>query len=125
LYSILIFGVIILIKFQYNTIEILTKGKEIIIEKGYFSIPVNCEYLSKNNSFFLKFEYKNKSHSIRIKSKDCFKIKKLDKLKLLTNSKEDTFIYNPTSKKINLGSSMIIFLILSICIYKIFRKTKH
>ncbi len=115
---ILVFGSSLLLKTQLKRMDILNSGKEIRIEKDNFSTPINCEYLTKNNSKFLKFNYKNKSHSLRIKSKDCMKIKKQNFLLLMTNKKQNVFIYDINSLKIELISSFLIFLLVIICAFK-------
>ena len=94
----LIFGIIalffsfILIYNQYNKNLVFKNGKEIIIEKGNFSVPLSCEYTHKHSSKYIKFIYKGKEHSIKVKKKKCIEIKKIEELKLITNERENVFV---------------------------------
>lgn len=120
----LLVGSFLLTKFQYNKLELIALGKEIYIDKGFYTISSKCDYVSKDIPVFLKFDYNNKSYSIRIKSKDCKEITDLNKLKLLTNDKENQFIYDIKSVKIELLSSITLFLVLSFCFYNFLIKNK-
>ncbi len=124
----LFFGIIILIVSmyfiynQYNKVSILNSGIEIIIKKGDFSVPFNCEYLNKDLPKFLKFNYKGKEHSLRIKTDKCFELQKLKELRLLKNKKENVFILKDSKTIIEFYSSIVLFIIFILIFYRLILK---
>lgn len=124
----LFFGVIILsfslyfVYFQYKKTLVSKKGKEIVIKKEDFSIPINCDFLNKDSSKFLKFIYKGNEYSLRITSKQCFEIQNLKELKLIKDEKNNVFVLNDSNLYVELYFSIILFLILFVIFYKIILK---
>lgn len=122
-FSLLLVGFSFLISYQYDKLEILTTGKEVVIKQGDFAVPYNCEYIGKDNSKFLNFRYNGKDKSIRIKNKQCLEIQKMKELKLLTNSTESIFVLPNSNLKFQLASMYLVFFVFSFCVYKLMFKS--
>lgn len=117
------FGIIYLIKIDFDKFKILEKGQK--IEVTITDIPVTCKVSNKSLKAYFKFSYKEKEYSKNLKDKYCSTIKTGDKLNLITNKEETIFLYPDENVNRNLISLTFLFLVLTLCCFIIIRRPKN